>query len=400
MPPATSAPLVSAHCPVFNGEQFLEESVRSVLDQSFEDLEMVVVDDGSSDGSWKLLRHLEKKDRRLRVLRHELGAHRGVNATLRLAVDHSRGRYLARIDQDDRWAPDKIEHQLASLRAGAQFSYGRARRIDSDGDALPVERGGGCIGARWDGFGGSAGATPFEALLMRNYVPLCTAVFTKESYYRVGGYSSCSDFRHRHDFALWTRLVTLAEPAFVDMILADYRVHSAQMSGGLREMGTDFDEDLRVVEDLRQWPGLPRELVPLTDSWLRCQRTLASLADGDTESSVAGLETKDAEWLARVLPNRLKRMSELIGIWRLHRWIVAVRRLDPVFSEPVGRVWKVHLFRSFRDAYRRRRVAQAVKFASALLAAKAADYRDPAVHLLVPSCAAGEDVLQLATGIG
>jgi glycosyltransferase involved in cell wall biosynthesis len=366
--------------------------VRSVLDQTFQDLEMVVVDDGSSDGSWGVLKALEKEDGRLRVLRHESGANQGVNETLRLAVDHSEGRYLARIDQDDRWAPDKLEHQVPALDEGAHFCYGRARRIDFDGNALPIEKGGGRIGARWDGFPGSEAATPFEALLMRNYVPLCTAVISKEAYYRVGGYSPCKDFRHRHDFALWTRLVTLAEPAFIDRILADYRVHSAQMSGTLREMGTDFHEDLSVVEDLRRWPGLPQQLLPVTDSWLRCQRTLASLADGDDiHSSGAILEAEDAEWLARILPNRLGRMSELIGLRRLHHWTVGVRRLDPAFHEAIGRVWKVHLYRSFRDAYRNRRVAKAAKYATALLAAKVAEYRWLPVHILVPISTAGEE---------
>jgi teichuronic acid biosynthesis glycosyltransferase TuaG len=396
MPQASKRPLVSVHCPVYNGERFIEESVRSVLDQTFQDLELVVVDDGSSDGTWTLLKDLEKEDGRLRVLRHGSGANHGVPATLRLAVDHSKGRYLARIDADDRWAPDKLEHQVPPLEAGAHFCYGRAIRIDDEGNALPLEEGGGVIGARWDEFQGSAGVGPFEALMMRNYIPCCTTVFSREAYDRVGGYSA--DLA-REDFALWTRLVTLGEPAFLDGILADYRIHSAQRTTVMAEMGMDsIYGNLEVIEGLRLWPGLPNRLGPITDSWRRCHRALASLVDGDVRSSEATLEPEDAERLARLLLDRWARLSELVGGRRVRRWTAGLRRLDPAFNQVIGPAWKLHLFRSSRDAYRQRRLVEATKYATALVSAKIADYRWRHLHVLIPILETEEEML-LALGV-
>ena len=396
MPKTDSRPLVSVQCPVFNGERFVEESVRSVLDQTFEDLELVVVDDGSTDGTRRLLEGLQKEDERLRVLRHEGGANRGLNASNRLAVDHSKGRYLARIDADDRWTPDKLEQQVAALDAGAHFSYGRAIRIDDEGKALPVEEGGGVIGARWDEIQGSTGAGPFEALMMLNYVPACTAVFSREAYDRVGGYSA--DLA-REDFALWTRLVTLGQPAFIDGILADYRIHAAQRTIELAEMGMDsIYGNLEAIEDIRRWPGLPSRLVPSTDSWRRCHTALASLVDGDVGSSKATLEAEDAERLARLLLNRWARLSELIGPRRVRRWTARIRRLDPAFNEAIGPAWKGYLFRSFRKACRKRHLLDASRYGMALVSAKAADFRSWHVHPCISALGAEGDLLIQALG--
>jgi glycosyltransferase involved in cell wall biosynthesis len=396
MPKVSSPPLVSVHCPVFNGEQFVEESVRSVLDQTFRDIEMVVVDDGSSDGSWDLLTRLEKEDERLRVLRHGNGAHRGLNASIRLAVAHSRGSDLARIDQDDRWLPDKLEQQVEVMNAGAHFCYGRAIRVDDEGNALAVEQGGGCIGSRWDEFQGSSGG-PFEALLMLNYIPACTAIFSREAYDRVGGYSA--DFDLGNDFALWTRLVTLGEPAFLERVLADYRIHSAQTTTRLSAEGMDsIRGNPSIIEALRAWPGLPKQLVPVTDSWRRCHGSVASLVEGDVHSSEAMLEAEDAERLAGLLLHRWARLSELIGLRRVRRWTAGIRRLHPAFNKAIGRTWKLHLFRSFRGAYRQRRLVEAGKYATALVSAKVDDYRWRHVHVFIPILGTEEEML-LALGV-
>jgi glycosyltransferase involved in cell wall biosynthesis len=400
--PAANTPLVSVHCPVFNGERFLEESVRSVLDQTFQDLEMVVVDDGSSDGSWNLLEDLAREDHRLRLLRHGRGGHRGLNASLRLAVDHSAGPYLAGIDQDDRWAPDKLEHQVETLDAGAQFCFGRAIRIDDEGHELPVEHGGGRIGARWDEFPASAGATPFEALMMRNYIPACTAMFSREAYDRVGGYPAggySAELGLGNDFALWTRLVALSEPAFLDKILADYRIHPTQTTTRLEAEGMDSIEgNVRIIEELRGWPGLPEQLVPVTDSWQRCHGALAFLVGGDVRSSEAALEEEDADRLARLLLNRWARLSELIGSRRVRRWTAEIRRLSPAFDHAIGRTWKLYLFRCFRSAYRQGHMIEAARFATALVSAKVDDYRWRHTHAFMPMLGVAEDILPALGG--
>src|SRR5207248_4935406 len=94
----TIAPQVSVLLAVYNGDRHLEESLRSVLNQSFADLELIVVDDGSTDRTAEILAAVQRVDPRVVVVRQE---NRGLTASLVRAVSVARGEYLARQDADD-----------------------------------------------------------------------------------------------------------------------------------------------------------------------------------------------------------------------------------------------------------------------------------------------------------
>ena len=106
-------PLVSVVLAAHDAERFLDAAVRSVLRQTLAELELVVVDDGSEDGTPELLARYE--DSRLVVLRND--DRQGLAASLNLGLDHARGRYVARLDADDVAMPDRLERQLARIRA-------------------------------------------------------------------------------------------------------------------------------------------------------------------------------------------------------------------------------------------------------------------------------------------
>ncbi len=105
--------LVSIVMPVYQAEEYLEETIRSVQEQTYENWELIAVDDHSADGSFQLLASLAQKDSRIRPIRQERngGAARARNTGTRLAE----GRYLAFLDADDLWAPRKLELELAFL---------------------------------------------------------------------------------------------------------------------------------------------------------------------------------------------------------------------------------------------------------------------------------------------
>ncbi len=107
------APLVSVLLAVKDGERFLRSAVTSVLRQSVDDLELIVVDDGSSDGTQAILEELD--DPRLVVVRND--EPQGLARSLNTALDRARGSYVARLDADDVALPDRLERQLAHLRA-------------------------------------------------------------------------------------------------------------------------------------------------------------------------------------------------------------------------------------------------------------------------------------------
>jgi len=111
---ATAArPLVSVIIPVYNGAPYLAEAIESVFAQSYRTLELIVIDDGSTDASWTLIGHYAS---RLRAYRQP---NRGTGAARNRGVALARGSLLAFLDQDDLWTPDKLAAQVEVLRAEA-----------------------------------------------------------------------------------------------------------------------------------------------------------------------------------------------------------------------------------------------------------------------------------------
>lgn len=107
-------PLVSVVTAFYNEEKFLEETIRSVIDQSFTDWEMLLVDDGSPDGSTVIARKFaEQFSGKIIYLQHENHANRGVCHSRNLGIAHARGTYVAYLDADDVWLKDKLKNQLS-----------------------------------------------------------------------------------------------------------------------------------------------------------------------------------------------------------------------------------------------------------------------------------------------
>lgn len=122
-------PLVSVVL-IFRDElRFLEEAIESVLAQTYEPWELLLVDDGSRDGSGAIAaRYASESPERLRCLEHEGGRNRGTSASRNLGAREARGEYLAFLDGDDVWRPDKLSEQVALLEAHAEAAlvYGAA----------------------------------------------------------------------------------------------------------------------------------------------------------------------------------------------------------------------------------------------------------------------------------
>ena len=130
--PADASRLVSVIATVFNGEPYLAEAIDSVLAQTYAPLELIVVDDGSTDRSREIA---ESYGAAVRCVHQERG---GIGAARNRAVEVADGAYLAFIDADDRFVPDKIERQMATLDAQPEIDmvFGHIREFVSP-DAPP-----------------------------------------------------------------------------------------------------------------------------------------------------------------------------------------------------------------------------------------------------------------------
>jgi glycosyltransferase involved in cell wall biosynthesis len=130
--PVTGEPLISVIVPAFNAGETLAEAVRSVLDGTYTNVEVIVVDDGSTDNTAMVAQELVGADRRLSSHRRENG---GVSAAFNSGLERAVGEYVARLDADDLWHPSKLELQIACARQNpeAAFIYTWTRYIDGDG---------------------------------------------------------------------------------------------------------------------------------------------------------------------------------------------------------------------------------------------------------------------------
>lgn len=118
---ARNSPRVSVVLPVFNGAYFLREAVESVLAQDYQDFELLVVDDGSTDASRSIAKDYAARDPgRVRYLEHPGHANRGTTFSRNLALKYARGELVAFIDADDRWRTAKLADQVAILDAVPQ----------------------------------------------------------------------------------------------------------------------------------------------------------------------------------------------------------------------------------------------------------------------------------------
>ena len=118
--------------PVFNREHFVEKTIRSILEQDFDDFELLLVDDGSTDGTPAVLEMWRARDPRVTVVTSP--ANQGISGALNLGLAHARGKYVARIDSDDLMVPRRLAAQVAVLDAHPEVSL-----VSSDYDIVDTE---------------------------------------------------------------------------------------------------------------------------------------------------------------------------------------------------------------------------------------------------------------------
>jgi glycosyltransferase involved in cell wall biosynthesis len=207
-----AAPAVTVVTPLWNAAATLAEAVASVRAQTRGDWEMVIVDDGSTDGSGALAARLAAGEPRLRLI--AWAENRGAAAARNAAIRAARGRFLTFLDADDRWRADKLERQIGYMEAtGAPFTFAAVRRIDEGGRPLGVLP----APARVD----------YARLLRGNVIPCQTAAYDRAHY----GAVEMPDLPRRQDYGLWLTLLARGGEAHgLPEPLADWRMRSGSLS--------------------------------------------------------------------------------------------------------------------------------------------------------------------------
>lgn len=275
-------PLVSAVIPTYNRADHVGGAVDSVLAQTHDDVEVVVVNDGSQDDTAAVLAAYD--DDRVRVFHND--ENRGIAYTFNRAVEEADGEFVGILGDDDRWRPQKIERQLdrfAELDDDYCCVYTGGVRIDSSGRVV----------TRIDP---SVEGTVYpDVFLDFDLLPHSSHLVRREALLDVGGFDP--DFPHAVDWDVSIRLAREYKFAYVDERLVERHFHDDNVSGDIVAGDPAYQVDAhervwkKFREDLRAFPEVERKFAATAEK----HRGRVAIAEGDRRRTVAHLLA--ASWL-------------------------------------------------------------------------------------------------------
>jgi glycosyltransferase involved in cell wall biosynthesis len=231
---------VSVVIPTYNSAHYATTAVESVLAQTFTDTEIIVIDDGSTDETESAMGRFGPPVRYIKQANH------GVASARNRGIAESRGRYIAFLDADDTWCPDKLEHQIEALAAnpGYRACFSAFTRVDRNLVPQSVMR-------------REQGNAKLEDLLLHGNVigSICTVIAERALFDHAGVFdpklSQCADWD------MWVRLAALTDFLYLDEPLVTYRQHDNNMS---REPSLLERDSVRVLVKAFAMAQLPAEL--------------------------------------------------------------------------------------------------------------------------------------------
>lgn len=209
-------PLISVIMLSYNHYEYVECAINSVIEQSYQDWELIIIDDCSTDGSQQLIKSLSENDKRIRVIYHE--TNRGIPASTNEGVDLALGKFFAFIDSDDIWYPEKLARQIAILEADEDLV------VWSDGDIIDEK--GSPTGQRFtemhEAQSSKKSGDIFESLIERNYIFQSSFIMKKGNSI---GIRYNEELKYLNDYQFVVDLSRKFRFYFIEESLAKYRVH-------------------------------------------------------------------------------------------------------------------------------------------------------------------------------
>lgn len=205
--------LVSILTPTYNTEKFIRATIESVQNQTYQNWEMILVDDASTDNTVGIIEEFVKKDSRIKLFK--LPENRGNGFARNAALEKATGKYIAYLDADDLWYPEKLEKQIQFLKANnLYFTFSFYDSIDEVGNDLNrrVE---------------SPNPLTYKQLFFCNYVGNLTAIYDAEYFGKIKLESS----EKRQDWRIWLKILKqLKTVKAVPESLAFYRIRKDSIS--------------------------------------------------------------------------------------------------------------------------------------------------------------------------
>jgi glycosyltransferase involved in cell wall biosynthesis len=305
----TDTPAVTVYISSYNHARYLPQTIDSVLAQSFQDFELIILDDGSSDNSHEVLSGYQHRyPAKIRYLWHEGHANRGISYSCNVALRQARGTYFTWLGSDDYWLPEKLAIQVKFMdehpRVG--LSYTAAHTMNAAGELFPA------VGAQ-----GYVASDAWRQFIIANPIIASTAMVARRCFDVVGVFDEELVFS---DWELWIRLAAKYDVAFLPQPLAAYRVHGQNVSISNTKAATILAHNLAVIETAS------RELPNLIDEDLK-HKSLANVYlragldyfANDQQADAVDSWQQAARYLGSPLPCSPERaLGEAIAAYAVH----------------------------------------------------------------------------------
>ncbi|WP_245613689.1 glycosyltransferase family 2 protein [Alkalihalobacterium bogoriense] len=226
-------PSISVITPTYNSGRFIKETIDSVLNQTFENWEMIIVDDCSSDNTIDIINDYIKTDGRIRLI--QLSINSGPAVARNTAIKNAKGRYIAFLDSDDVWYPEKLERQLQFMEnSKVAFSFSKYENINESGtkkgtvEDIPEK-------------------VTYKQLLKNNVIGCLTVMLDRDQIKDV----EMINIRTRQDYVLWLSLTKRGFTAYgLQEVLAKYRNVQHSVSSNKFKMAKQNWKVYRQIEQL------------------------------------------------------------------------------------------------------------------------------------------------------
>jgi len=278
----TSTPLISVVIPAYNAANFLPQVIQSVLDQSYANWELLIIDDGSKDNTKEVVNDFCQSDSRVNLVSKENG---GVSVARNLGAELAKGELIAFLDSDDLWLKDKlkshIEYMAAHPNVGASFS--RVELIESDGKTTRkttnniVDK-----------------LQPQDLFYGNPTVTTSNLVIRKSVFQELNGFDESMQYNEDIDLLFRLSFQKNWEITGIDQVLVQYRLHSS---------------------------GLSSTLIKMEDGWAKLMQKARQKAPELVEKHYSAAKTAQLQYLARQTL-RLN-LSALLGVTFINRALIS-----------------------------------------------------------------------------
>jgi teichuronic acid biosynthesis glycosyltransferase TuaG len=283
--------LISVIIPTYNSSKYVREAILSALYQTYTSIEIIVIDDGSTDNTCQIVEELIKESNKIKLIKKEHTGNVGKNSNE--AVKISKGEFIAKLDSDDIWEREKLEIQIQFIN---QFKLicSNAKIVDSN-SKIKQEKYFGDIENSFN--------IDLKTLLENNYIITSSILCEREIFEKYGGFEEVLGFRGE-DYILWLKIASENKICFINKELISFRVHDKNLSHfEVNERYNLLENTVKIRNDYLSHPN--KEIVDAVkkgNSTLFTEMARISFKNKDYEDSVNLYKN-----LIRIFPYKLSK---------------------------------------------------------------------------------------------